>query len=1372
MQKRCFAQYITWLFFLITAIVSVHAENRDLITRLKFKQLSTINGLPTNEVRRLYQDKDGYIWIATTSGLCLYDAYQVKIYKSNLYSPNLFSNNNIRCVSEDNDHNLWIGTNNGVNILNKRTGAIRQILDNRFHNSVVNTIKTTRSGVTFIGTDRELFRYDAHLDSCVICVSETDKDLNSRLYNVQHLYEDSQDQLWIATSYGLIRYDVARNKYHLYSLPSAHFVFEDSKHRIWVGTYGSGLYLMENPYQPSEVVWHSFSHRSGDANSLGDNVVYAMEEDLNTKTLWVGTRSGLSILDYKPSGTQFINYQPGRNSSFFSFNEVNAIIRDNQGIMWLGMLGGGVGYVSTNKPMFQLDALPDVKETLTSNAVRSILVDHTGMLWMGIGSYGFIVKNPKTGEWKHYRDYPDFAEYPDLPTINTFMQSRYDHKIWLGTFNSGIYIFDGSQRPGHRVSRIVQYTHDWLPSSCVYGIKEDSNRNYWIATRSGLALYTAARKGYNLTQNVYPGFFYCVEQDSKGYIWAGSGSYGVLRITSSGSAPEDVRFTEYSPRNGKLNCSDVQCIYQDSKKRLWLGTDGGGLNLYDAAQDKFVAVSSLLNIPGDGVFSIQEDKLGNLWMGTNVGLIKLSIQNGVDKGTYRLYTREFGLQGNIFLRGASFKSKSGELFFGGHNGYNYFYPESVKDNGIQLPIAITDIKIYNQSWGALDKETKSEISKYAPGYTQEIVLDYNQNNFSIEFAALNYVAPMQCMYAYRLKGFDKQWQYTDASRRFAYYNNLDAGTYEFELKASNEGGIWTDKPLSIKVVILPPPWKTWWAYTIYFILLVGIAYYFYKVAKNRIALKNLVHLKEIERSKSEELNHAKLQFFTNITHELLTPLTIISATVDELKMQAPQHTDLYGVMNNNIRRLIRLLQQILEFRKAETGNLKLKVSPGDVAAFVKNEAECFLPLVKKRKLHFSVICDPESIMGYFDPDKLDKILYNLLSNAAKYNNAGGFVQVNLSYDSDKDFILLRVRDNGKGISEEGKKNLFKRFYEGDYRKFNTIGTGIGLALTKDLVELHGGSISVESEIDKGTTFFVRLPIDKSYFKDEEVDEETLPAQKTISGMDDNTSHVVRASGNKPHSILLLEDNSELLQLMVRLLGRDYNVFTGANGKEGLEILENEDIDLVVSDIMMPEMDGIEVCRYIKERLDYSHIPIILLTAKNTEEDRAEAYESGADAFISKPFNLPVLHARIKNLLKYKERMARDFKNQLVFEVKDLHYTSLDEEFMQRAIECVNKHLSDPDFDQPQFIDEMGTSKSTLYKKLKSLTGLNTSAFIRNIRLKAACQIMEEKHSIRISELAYAVGFNDPKYFSACFKKEFGMLPSEYIERFVPDNTTL
>ena len=445
---------------------------------------------------------------------------------------------------------------------------------------------------------------------------------------------------------------------------------------------------------------------------------------------------------------------------------------------------------------------------------------------------------------------------------------------------------------------------------------------------------------------------------------------------------------------------------------------------------------------------------------------------------------------------------------------------------------------------------------------------------------------------------------------------------------------------------------------------------------------------------------------------------------------------------------------------------------GDIADFVKRETESFQPLVKKRKIHFSVLCDPEAIIGYFDTDKLDKILYNLLSNAAKYNKEGGFIQVTLSYDKNKDFVLLKVKDNGKGISKEKQKMLFKRFYEGDYRKFNTIGTGIGLSLTKDLVELHGGTISVESEVDQGTEFIVRIPIDRSYYEEEQIDNEAiLPIQKTVTYevTQVEATNEVEEVTEKANSILLVEDNEELLQLMTKLLNRDYNVFTAENGKEGITVLENEDIDLIVSDVMMPEMNGIEFCKYVKGHLEISHIPVILLTAKNKEEDRAEAYEAGAEAFISKPFNLTVLHARIRNLLKYKERTARDFKNQLVFEVKDLNYTSLDEDFIKRAIECVNNHLADAAFDQTQFAEEMITSKSTLYKKLKSLAGLNTSAFIRNVRLKAACRIMEEKgNNIRVSELAYIVGFNDPKYFSVCFKKEFGMLPTDYIERFIQD----
>ena len=679
--------------------------------------------------------------------------------------------------------------------------------------------------------------------------------------------------------------------------------------------------------------------------------------------------------------------------------------------------------------------------------------------------------------------------------------------------------------------------------------------------------------------------------------------------------------------------------------------------------------------------------------------------------------------------------------------------------------------IFNHSFSNLPVELQQKISPVMPTYTSKIELPHKYNNFSIEFAALTYKNPELNRYAYRLQNFDRDWQYTDADRRFAYYNNLPSGTYTFQLKATNENGEWSGYVRELTVVVLPPFWATWWAYLLYVIIVSVIGVSIYRTAKNRILLRNALRLREIEKAKAEELNHAKLQFFTNITHELLTPLTIISATVDELKTQAPSHNDLYTVMNSNIQRLIRLLQQILEFRKAETGNLKLRVSPGDIAAFVKNAAESFQPLVKKRKIHFSFLCDPESMIGYFDMDKLDKILYNLLSNAAKYNKEDGFIQVSLSYDeTDKDFILLKIKDNGKGISKEKQKNLFKRFYEGDYRKFNTIGTGIGLSLTKDLVELHGGTISVESEVDHGTEFMVRIPIERSYYDEEQIDDEAISLMQNPVNYEDTQEDAdveTQEVTIKANTILLVEDNGELLHLMTKLLSREYNVFTAQNGKEGIAVLEKEDVDLIVSDVMMPEMDGIEFCKYVKGHLEMSHIPMILLTAKNKEEDRAEAYEIGADAFISKPFNLTVLHARIRNLLKYKERMARDFKNQIVFEVKDLNYTSLDEDFIQRAIHCVNNHLEDPNFDQAQFADEMRTSKSTLYKKLKSLAGLNTSSFIRNVRLKAACRIMEEKGTnVRVSELAYAVGFNDPKYFSSCFKKEFDMLPSEYIERFI------
>ena len=1363
--------FISFMLFNFTLL----SATEEVIYNLKFKQLSAPHSLPTNEVQKVYQDRDGFIWFATRNGLCQYNGYETTLYKSNLYSPDLLTTNSITCLVDDNNNNLWIGTSEGLNVMDKRTGEIKKYKAPSISNNVVSALCVTRDNTLWVGTDNGLCRYVPEKDTFVVCGDEFG-DGRLRYVTIKSLLEDSDGDLWIGTwAQGLFRYSPSTDKVVVYpkinEQYSSHVIYEDSNKDIWVGSWGYGLFKLRNPKDMENVSYQSFLHENGDDSSLSDNIVYDIAEDINTHTLWVGTRSGLSILRLDESSS-FINYKSGKSDYRIPSDEVNSIMRDSQKNMWIGAIGGGVLMADTRQPAFALHTLNFGDEDIPVTSVRTLFADSDQNLWIGVGTYGLARREYVTGELKMYSHIPEFSGVKDLPSLFAVVQRKKSGDIWFGMYNGGIYVY----RKGEKVKHLTTKNSAFLTSDCVSALYEDYEGNCWIGTRGGIGVRLSDGTDYrfetmNFNDSLSAGWIYVrdIVQDMDNSVWLATSNFGVIHITGDVRQPSTLKYENYSFHNRKLITNTVLCMHIDRFGRLWAGTEGGGLYLYNRSTGQFEEKTRTYSIPGDVIVSIEEDKSGNLWLGTVSGLVKLYVVAVGNDFSTRIYTSADGLQDNFIVNSSC--SRDGELFFGGHKGYNSFFPDKMEIPSQETNFLITDIKIFNHSFKNLPVELQQKISPVMPTYTSKIELPYKYNNFSIEFAALTYKNPELNRYAYRLQNFDRDWQYTDADRRFAYYNNLPSGTYTFQLKATNENGEWSGYVREFTVVVLPPFWATWWAYLLYMVLVLVIGVLIYRTIKKRILLQNALRLREMEKAKAEELNHAKLQFFTNITHELLTPLTIISATVDELKTQAPSHNDLYTVMNSNIQRLIRLLQQILEFRKAETGNLKLRVSPGDLAAFVRTGTESFKPLVKKRKIHFSLLCDPESIVGYFDIDKLDKIMYNLLSNAAKYNKEDGFIQATLSYDEeDREFVLLRVKDNGKGISREKQATLFKRFYEGDYRKFNTIGTGIGLSLTKDLVTLHGGTISVESEVDHGTEFIVRIPIERSYYDEEQIDDEVISLRQTAIDYEDTPEDViaeVQELATKANSILLVEDNEELLNLMTKLLGREYNVFTAENGKEGIIVLENEDVDLIVSDIMMPEMDGIEFCKYVKGHLEISHIPVILLTAKNKEEDRAEAYEIGADAFISKPFNLTVLHARIRNLLKYKARMAHDFKNQIVFEVKDLNYTSLDEDFIQRAINCVNNHLEDPNFDQAQFADEMLTSKSTLYKKLKSLAGLNTSSFIRNVRLKAACRIMEEKGiNIRVSELAYAVGFNDPKYFSSCFKKEFGMLPSEYIERFI------
>ena len=613
-----------------------------------------------------------------------------------------------------------------------------------------------------------------------------------------------------------------------------------------------------------------------------------------------------------------------------------------------------------------------------------------------------------------------------------------------------------------------------------------------------------------------------------------------------------------------------------------MGSNGNGLDLYDRKNDRFVSVLNDYFRNGDVVFSMLEDDEHTLWLTTNAEMYHIDIPLDGAAPKIHTYTVDDGLQDHMFNRNSCFKGADGKLFFGGFRGLNSFYPDKIVQDTAYSPVVITDIKVHNVSVRTYPLSVREGIAaNRAIDFIDKIVLGYRENNFSLDFSILNYINPELNRYLYRLEGYDKEWLSVEAGRRFAYYNNLPAGTYTFCVKGANQNGIWSPDMKCLRITILPPPWLSWWAYCLYVLLFVSLAWYTYRIVRNRIRMKQAIEMGKIERQKMEEINHAKLQFFTNITHELLTPLSIISASVDELKQEVPASSSVCSVIADNTVRLIRLIQQILEFRKVENGKLRLKVSHGNVSMFLKKSVSAFAPLVKKQKLSIQFDLS-EEYSGYFDVDKLDKVVYNLLSNAAKYTPEGGTIVVSQAHDEEKRTFKLSVNNPGELIPKEKLDHMFERFYEGEYRKFHTIGTGIGLSLTKDLVLLHHGTIQVFSDKEEGNTFVVEIPIGREAFAEDEVDENTENVDYAVLSADEmeNVSEIDMLE-EKPaaSTILLVEDNEELLALMVRLLHGKYHILKAANGTEALEILAKQEVDLIVSDVMMPEMDGMESVSY-------------------------------------------------------------------------------------------------------------------------------------------------------------------------------------------------
>ncbi|MFZ4455056.1 MAG: hybrid sensor histidine kinase/response regulator transcription factor [Bacteroidales bacterium] len=1327
------------LLTLLFCLFNVNAAKESIV----FQKIAFEDYLYNRNVKRVFQDKHGYVWLGTESGIYRYDGYKLFAIKSNINHPNLLTSGNILCIAEDHEGNLWFGTDRGVNVIDQNNRVLNLFENQSIQELRINSILCDKEGNVWIGSEKGLFVYNYNEKKIKsYCNNETNTN-SLPGSNINYIFQDKDGIIWVALwEKGLCVYDKLHKNFKI--LPplgkknNPFSIIQDRDGFVWVGTWIDGLFKIDT--KKGKYNYQQFKHDSNDPQSLADNTVYSLVED-NKGKIWILSQLGLGVI---PNKNKFTVEKYNIQAIFKEgSNFLNHLFKDQNGNIWIATNNDGVYLAILDKLSINSNNLNELKSKFGYITVDAIIEDQDKIL-LGLITHGLYEMDKKTQHIKKISSINSEGAI-QLPFVTdmSFCRNKSDNSIWVG----------GSSNLYRLIRKNNKYSIVNLKINSTYNIKPkgrmklfcDSKNRMWIGSRYSVLLFinNEFREISSTISNISS-----ICEDKNGYIWLGSTSQGVFRLKENANHKFEIK--NYCIKNHKINSNQINSILIDKYESIWVGTDNGGLNKFDPNSDQFTSQNEVYNIQDEDIKSILEDNDGSLWISSNDKIIKINIQNLISY----LFSENDNERRISYRQCTAYKGSDGKLYFGGGNGFNAFFPIPERQESQVSNVAITDIEINNQSiWD----ETKNHYDRKK----NELVLNFTQRNVGFGFSSLNFVSPRNIRYAYKLDGVDDKWVNVGSQRRFASYNNLKMGNYTFEIKSTDENGKWQSNITKLKLIVEPAPWETWWAYLIYISLVTLISYIIYRNIKNRVLLKRDLLISKIDKEKTEELTQAKLRYFTNISHELLTPLTIISCLIDDFHFTNPDKFSQYNIMKSNINRLKRLLQQILDFRKVESGNMRLNVTQNDLVQFVENICwNNFNPLATKKNIQFSINA-PQTMDAWFDADKIDKILFNLLSNSFKHTSEKGVINVTIqsTYRNEIEFAEIFVSDTGLGIPHKNLPYIFDRFY-GNERAIES--NGIGLSLTKDLVELHKGVISVESQENIGTTFMISIPIDrhiygKDTFDDKDLDD-NLEIDNTI--IDENPTKLVK---NDDLVILVVEDNPDLIMIIANTLSRLYKVITAGNGIEALSILKDKEIDLVVSDIMMPEMDGITLCKVIKEDLDYSHIPVLLLTAKNQIADRIESYNAGADAYISKPFEVEVLIARINSLILNRQARSHKYKSSLQIHPKELEAGTLDQKFLETIIQMIEDNLDNYDFTHEQLISNLNTSKSTMYRKIKSLTGLSPSEFVRNIRLKHAC-IMLQNDTGNISEIAFAVGFNDPKYFSTCFKAEFGVSPREFTKK--------